>query len=260
MQHIFARTRIEDNYFTRYFQKGAFFLYEMNMEDQVIKYLPLVEKVIARITVKSSDYDYEDLFNTGVIGLIDALKKFDPQKKVPFESYAYVRIRGTIIDEIRSHGRLSRYKFDNLTRYYRAKQELEQELKREATDKELCSKLQINQKKLNDIYDSLHYMASISLEDVLFSAEQSPSRQEIFRDKKTGDAQEHLLETEMKQELAAAISKLSEREQLVLSLYYEQEMTLKEISLVLDVSIARVSQIHGRAVGKLKGFMEENDD
>ena len=147
-----------------------------------------------------------------------------------------------------------------MTRYYRAKQELEQELKREATDKELCSKLQINQKKLNDIYDSLHYMASISLEDVLFSAEQSSSRQEIFRDKKTGDAQEHLLETEMKQELAAAISKLSEREQLVLSLYYEQEMTLKEISLVLDVSIARVSQIHGRAVGKLKGFMEENDD
>lgn len=139
------------------------------MEDQVMKYLPLVEKVVARITVKSAEYDYEDLFNTGVIGLIDALKKFDPHKKVPFESYAYVRIRGTIIDEIRSHGRLSRYKFDDLTRYYRGKQELEQELKREATDKELCQKLQITQKKLNDVYESLHFMASISLEDVLFS-------------------------------------------------------------------------------------------
>lgn len=235
-------------------------MYEMNMEDQVMKYLPLVEKVVARITVKSSEYDHEDLFNTGVIGLIDALKKFDSQKKVPFESYAYVRIRGTIIDEIRSHGRLSRYKFDNLNRYYKAKQELEQELKRDVTDKELCHKLEINQKKLNDIYDSLHYMASISLEDVLFSAEQSPSKQEMFRDKKTSDAQTRLLQAELKQELTEAIGKLSKREQLVLSLYYEQEMTLKEISLVLEVSIARVSQLHGRAIGKLKGYMEANND
>lgn len=75
-----------------------------------------------------------------------------------------------------------------------------------------------------------------------------------------GDAQTHLLETEMKHELTVAIGKLSEREQLILSLYYEQEMTLKEISLVLEVSIARVSQIHGRVIAKLKGFMEENDD
>lgn len=230
------------------------------MEEQVIKYLPLVEKVVSRITVKSSEYEYGDLFNTGVIGLMDALKKFDPQKKVPFESYAYVRIRGTVIDEVRKNGRLSRYKFDNLNRYYLAKQELEQELKREATDKELCRKLGINQKKLSDIYSSLHYMASISLEDVLFSAEQSPSKQEMFRDKKTGDAENKLLKNEVRQELVTAIGKLSEREQLVLSLYYEQEMTLKEISLVLEVSIARVSQLHGRAVGKLKGYMEANND
>lgn len=230
------------------------------MEEQVLKYLPLVEKIVGRITVKSFEYDYDDLFNTGVIGLMDALKKFDPQKKVPFEGYAYVRIKGTIIDEIRQHGRLSRYKFDNLNRYYQAKRELEQELKREATDPELCNKLGINQKKLNDIYASLHYMACISLEDVLFSAEQSTSRQGIFRDKKTSDAQTNLLQAELKEELTVAIGKLSQREQLVLSLYYEQEMTLKEISLVLEVSIARVSQLRGRAIGKLKGLLEANND
>ncbi|GBG94917.1 RNA polymerase sigma factor SigD [Ligilactobacillus salitolerans] len=236
-------------------------MYELDMEKQVLKYLPLVEKVVARITVKSSDYEYEDLFNTGVIGLMDALKKYDPRKKVPFESYAYVRIRGTVIDEIRSHGRLSRYKFDNLNHYYAAKQELEQQLKREATDDEICQKLGINQKKLNDIYDSLHYMASISLEDVLFSSEQSMSTQDILRDKKTGgDAESALLKQETVTELTAAISKLTEREQLVLSLYYEQELTLKEIGLVLDVSIARVSQIHGRVIAKLRGYMEAQDD
>ncbi len=228
------------------------------MEDEIIKYLPLVERVVNRIGIKSQEYEKGDLFNIGVIGLMDALHKFDASKKVPFESYAAIRIRGAIIDEVRKHAKLSRYKMARVNAYYQVKQRLEQELKREVTDNEICKELEIDSKQLGEIFDSIHYLASMSLEDTLFNQEdEGIELKDTIKDTSIVSAEEQMLEVEHKQALQVGIQKLTEREQLLLNLYYKEELTLREIAEVLDVSIARVSQIHGKTISKLKQIIQE---
>ncbi|KAF1302022.1 sigma-70 family RNA polymerase sigma factor [Candidatus Enterococcus willemsii] len=233
-------------------------MYEMSMEEEIMKYLPLVERVVNRIGIKNHEYEPGDLFNIGVIGLMDAIHKFDASKKVPFESYAAIRIRGAVIDEVRKNAKLSRYKMANVNAYYKAKQDLEQTLKREVTDSEVCTEMKINQSQLADIFDSIHYLASISLEDTLFNQEDDGVElKDTLRDTSTKSAEEQLLDTEHKDALQHSIEQLTEREQLLLSLYYKEELTLREIAEVLEISIARVSQIHGKTISKLKKLIEE---
>ena len=234
------------------------FMYEVDREQEILKYLPLVERVANRISIKNTEYEYDDLYNIGVIGLIDAMQKFDSSKKVPFENYAAIRIRGAIIDEVRRHSKISRYKMGNVNSFYQAKQELEQEMKREVTDKEIMKKMGITSSQLGDIYDSIQYLSSVSLESTLYSNnDETVMVQDTLRDSKAPSGEKELMKQERRKELVEAIKRLSEREQLVLSLYYEEAATLKEIAAILDVSIARVSQIHGRAIAKIRGYIEE---
>lgn len=232
-------------------------MYEVDREAEIIKYLPLVERVVQRLSIKTADYESGDLYNIGVIGLMDALRKFDPSKKVPFESYAAIRIKGAIIDEVRKHAKISRYKMAAVNQFYQARQELEQSLKREASDIEICKQLGINQSQLADIYESLHYLASVSLEDTLFAyQEEGMTLKDMVRDP-AENVEETLVAEEKRTALVACIKKLGEREQLILSLYYTEELTLKEIAEILEVSIPRVSQIHGKTIAKLRTLIEE---
>lgn len=232
-------------------------MYEVDREAEIIKYLPLVERVVQRLSIKTADYESGDLYNIGVIGLMDALRKFDPSKKVPFESYAVIRIKGAIIDEVRKHAKISRYKMAAVNQFYQARQELEQRLKREATDTEICKQLGINQSQLADIYESLHYLASVSLEDTLFAyQEEGMTLKDMVRDP-AENVEDTLVAEEKRTALVACIKKLGEREQLILSLYYTEELTLKEIAEILEVSIPRVSQIHGKTIAKLRTLIEE---
>jgi RNA polymerase sigma factor for flagellar operon FliA len=172
-------------------------MYEVDRETEIIKYLPLVERVVKRMSIKTTDYEQGDLFNIGVIGLMDALRKFDPAKKVPFESYAVLRIKGAIIDEVRKHAKISRYKMAAVNQFYQARQDLEQTLKREATDTEIAKKMGISRGQLADIYDSLHYLASVSLEDTLFSCQdEGMTISDSISDKEAVDVEESLLEEE----------------------------------------------------------------
>ena len=146
----------------------------------------------------------------------------------------------------------------NVNSFYQAKQELEQELKREVTDKEIMKKMGITSSQLGDIYDNIQYLSSVSLESTLYSnSDEAVMVQDMLRDSKAPSGEKELIKQERKKELVEAIKRLSEREQLVLSLYYEEDATLKEIAAILDVSIARVSQIHGRAIAKIRGYIEE---
>ena len=146
----------------------------------------------------------------------------------------------------------------NVNSFYQAKQELEQELKREVTDKEIMKKMGITSSQLGDIYDSIQYLSSVSLESTLYSNnDETVMVQDTLKDSKAPSGEKELIKQERKKELVEAVKRLSEREQLVLSLYYEEEATLKEIAAILDVSIARVSQIHGRAIAKIRGYIEE---
>lgn len=235
-------------------------MYELNLEDKIIKYLPLVERVARRISVKSTEYEYDDLYNIGVIGLMDALQKFDETKKVPFEGYATIRIKGAIIDEVRKHSRISRTRMAMVNEYYRAKQELENHLKRDASDLEISKKMGITLKQLAEIYDCMQFLANVSLEGTLFGKTQydegSPLS-ETIEDTQNLNGEQLLMIDVQKTLLEQAIQKLSKREQLILSLYYKEEVTLKEIAAILDISIARVSQLHGRSIAKLKQLISE---
>lgn len=236
-------------------------MYEIDVETKILSYLPLVQRVVNRLAIKNFDYSKDDLFNIGVIGLIDAIHKFDPTKKVPFEAYATFRIKGSIIDEVRKHAKISRNRMAILNRFYAVKHELTMALDREPTDEEITRKMQISNTQLNEIYDSMHFLASVSLDSTLFSGssngEEGFSLKEMLPDTTLQSSDALLEQDEQRQVLRDKIGLLPERDQVILNLYYVDNLTLKEIAIVLDVSIARVSQLHGKIVAKLKTMIEE---
>lgn len=222
-------------------------------DNLIIKHLPLVRKVISRIAFKDYAMEKDDLFSIGVIGLMDAIEKFDPSKKVPFEAYATLRVRGSVIDELRKGGKVSRDKIDKLNQYYRTKEELERDLKRTPDEKEVCHKLGIDDKQLSSIHQTVHYLSNISLESTLYSNEGDGfSLLDIIEDKDNPTPENRMMDLEMKKILVDAIKNLPERDQTILDLYYVEELTLKEIAYILDISIPRVSQIHGKIILDLK--------
>lgn len=228
-------------------------------DNQIIKYLPLVKKVVGRIDVRGSDYDQDDLFSIGVIGLMDAIEKFDHSKNVPFEAYANLRIRGSIIDELRKTGRVSRDKIDKLNQYYNAKETLENKLLRTPEEWEICKELGIDDKQLSKIHETVHFLSTISLESSIFSnVDNDIQLMDTVKDYNTKTPEEEIIDNEQRKLLAEAISKLDERERIILNLYYNEELSLKEIAYILDISIPRVSQLHGKILLKLRGMISSS--
>ncbi|MCA9766122.1 MAG: FliA/WhiG family RNA polymerase sigma factor [Carnobacterium sp.] len=235
--------------------------YENDREKEIIKYLPLVEKVVNGLTIKRSEYDRGDLYNIGVIGLMDALEKFDKTKKVPFEGYAYIRIKGTIIDEVRKTAPVSRTRLTRLNEYYRAKENLEKSLMRTPSELEICEELEINEKQLSKIHETVHQLASVSLEKAMFSDDGNETELINFlEDKQVNDTEDILTDKERQALLSVHIDKLSQREQIILNMYYVDELSLKHIAYVFDISVPRVSQIHGKIILKLRESMRREYD
>lgn len=225
-------------------------------EELIISYLPLVKQVVSRIDGKNSGYEFEDLVNIGVIGLMDAIDKFDHSKKVPFEAYARIRINGSVMDELRRSGPVSRNRMDKLNRYYDAKNKLENSLLRLPTDRELCEELDITEDDLSSIYETLHYLSSTSLETIVFSDQGDGTElKDMLEDRTVIKPEESYLDGEMKEVLAACINKLDDRYRTLLNLYYVEELNMKEIAYILDISIPRVSQLHGKALDQLREMM-----
>lgn len=227
-------------------------------DNTVEKHLPLVKKIVDSMSLKdSSDMEHDDYISIGVIGLIDALSKYDSKKNVAFEAYAKMRIRGTIIDELRKNGKVSRYKISKLNSLYEAKRKLQHKLLRNPSDAELCEELDINIEELNKIYETTHILSTLSLESTLYYEDSQISLKDKVIDNRSLNPADKLLKEERKSELKNAIDKLSERDQILLNLYYEEELTLKEISEIFDITVSRVSQLHGRAITKLKLFLTD---
>ncbi|HHY81536.1 MAG TPA: FliA/WhiG family RNA polymerase sigma factor [Clostridiales bacterium] len=233
---------------------------KQDLESLVIQYLPLIQKIVNQISLKQVQYEKEDLIHIGVLGLIEAYKRYDSEKGVPFQHYAKWRIRGAILDELRKNGRVSRGKMEKIEAYYQARNEMQQLLKREPTAMEICKALSITLQELYDIEDSIHYLSQYSLENVLFAGHDGEfSLIDVMEDKSAQAPDERLLEEERKKSLTDAIEQLTEREQLILNLYYHEELTLKEIAEVLGVTISRVSQLHGQILLKLRGLLKTAD-
>ncbi len=224
--------------------------------DMVIKYIPLVKRIVGRIETGEGDLDKDDLFSIGVIGLLDAIKKFDPSKAVPFEAYATLRIKGNIIDEMRKTGRVSRDRISKLNEYYGAKERLEQQLKRSPEEYQICEELGISEKELSKLHETVHYLSKVSFETTLFHKDGNEIQlSDLIRDEDADTPEEEFLKKERRNQLREAVKFLNEREQIILDLYYVQELTLKEIAYAMDISIPRVSQIHGKIILKLRELM-----
>jgi len=224
--------------------------------DMVIKYMPLVSRIAGRIDTGDREMDKDDLFSVGVLGLIDAVKKFDASKSVPFEAYATVRIRGSIIDEMRRSGRVSRERIVKLNQYYSAKEKLEQQLMRDPDERAICEEMGISAKDLSRIHETVHYLSKVSFETTLFHKDGGEIQlADMLSDDSVDTPEEGYIKKERKKLLMSAIEKLSDREKTILSLYYVEELTLKEIAYAMDISIPRVSQIHGKIILKLREYM-----
>lgn len=209
-------------------------------------YVHLVKIVAGRLSIYLNQYiDTEDLISYGVIGLIDAIDKFDIEKNVKFETYASLRIRGAILDEIR--------KLDWIPRTLRKKQKdldkayihLESQLGRPPTDAEVVKYLNISQDEYYALMNDINIAALVSIDEY-------PNQIETIKDINAEQPYNCVEINEQKELLKEAINRLPEREKQVILLYYYEELTLKEISSVLEVSESRISQLHTKGVSRLR--------
>ncbi|NMB98235.1 MAG: FliA/WhiG family RNA polymerase sigma factor [Clostridiaceae bacterium] len=217
----------------------------------ILEYLHLVKYIAGRMNIYfASNIEYDDLVSYGVFGLIDAIDKFDINKGVKFETYASLRIRGAIIDSVRELDwvpRTLRQKNKEVERIYT---ELELEKGRAPTDEEVAAKMNISIQEYNKLINQINLGSLVSLDE--FIEQNVRIEKEILSDS-SKDSPEYSLElTELKDILGEAIDKLPEKEKLVISLYYFEELTLKEISLIMKVSESRISQLHSKAIMRLK--------
>jgi RNA polymerase sigma factor for flagellar operon FliA len=218
----------------------------------IVEYSYLVKYVAGRLSIYfGSNVDYDDLVGFGVFGLIDAIDKFDLSKGVKFETYASLRIRGSIIDSIREMDwvpRSLRQKNKELERVY---SEIENKLGHSASDKEVAEKLGISLKEFYKLLSDVSVATMVSLEDFM---EQNYEAGGGLANTNKEDRPEGYLEiTETKEILAETINKLPDKEKTVISLYYFEELTLKEISAIMKVSESRISQLHTKAILRMRG-------
>lgn len=235
------------------------FYSEEEKERFIKQFLPKIKYYALRYYhIVQSVLELNDLISAGIKGLLEALNNYNPSMNVPLASFIDYRIRGAILDEIRSLDVFSkefRKKIEDVKKAYR---NLKQSGK-EPTDEELAASLNITEKQLQEIYQSITASDIISLDapltgqngDKLMALEVISDGKDIF---------EEINLRQLREKLASAIETLSETEKLVISLYYYEELNMKEIAHILGVSLSRVSQIHGKALLKLKNFLENQVD
>ena len=225
-------------------------------EKIILEYAPLVKLVAGRLSMYLGyNVEYEDLVSYGVFGLIDAIDKFDFMKEVKFETYASLRIRGAILDQIR--------KMDWIPRTIRQKQkkieavikEVELTQGRSATDEEIAKGLGISDKEYLEWQSQMKITNVVSLNEYMEQGSEVPADMNRYSTARFDSPEENVEKAELKQVLEQALQSLTEKERKVILLYYYEDLTLKEISNVLEVSESRISQLHTRALEKMKGKM-----
>ncbi|MFH2049469.1 MAG: FliA/WhiG family RNA polymerase sigma factor [bacterium] len=224
------------------------------------KYIPLVRNVASRMAMGfPRSVELSDLVNTGMIGLIEAFRNFDPARKVKFETYAVPRIRGAILDELRALDWVPRSTRAKSREIDRALSALENDLGRLPKKDELAKYMKISERELNLALDDVSGTQILSLDEIIFREDDNRQvpRIETIIDKSTHSILGEIEKGELRSFLVVAMDKLTEQERLVIALYYYEELTLKEIGAVMHISESRVSQIHTRAVVKLRGMVRE---
>jgi len=224
------------------------------IEDVIKKYGGMVKQIAYHMMLRLPDtVQIEDIIQTGMIGLMEAAKNYNPDKGAKFETYASIRIRGTIIDELRKEDWIPRSVYKNARMVADAIKVLENKYGKDVKDTDVC-------KYLNISLSEYHKILLNSNGTRLFSIDELGVTGEYISDNLRDDREEPFSEaekSEFKKELAQNIAELPERERVLLELYYDKELNLKEIGQVLNVSESRVCQLHSQAMLRLKSRMQE---
>ncbi|MDK8638623.1 FliA/WhiG family RNA polymerase sigma factor [Niallia taxi] len=244
-------------------EKNAWEMWNTNRDTDacntlIKKYMPLVSFHVQRISVGlPKSVSREELNSLGMIGLYDALERFDPKRDLKFDTYASFRIRGSIIDGLRKEDWLSRGTREKTKKIEATIEKLEQKMMRNVTVQEIADDLDLS---TDEVYSTMneHFFANVlSIDEQLNESDEKEGPTFAIRDDKTEIPEEKVMKDELIQEMASMIETLNDKEQLVLSLFYKEELTLTEIGQVMNLSTSRISQIHSKAIYKLRHSLEK---
>ena len=225
----------------------------------LIKYLPLVKYVAGKMMFSlPSSVDYNDLLSAGIMGLIGALERFNPDQGVKFETFVLPRIKGAILDELRTLDWAPRSLRSKARMVEKVSERLEKELSRPATNQEIADRLNMDVNEYAGVLRDVTKASLLSLDGS--KGEESDninSMYDLIENTQAENPHQSIEHEEMKKLLVEAIEDLNEHEKVVMALYYYEELTLKEIGQVLNITESRVSQIHSKAIEKLKNLLEK---
>jgi RNA polymerase sigma factor for flagellar operon FliA len=235
-------------------------------EQIVLEHTPLIRYIVSRIAVRlPSHIDLDDLHNTGVIGLMDAIEKYDPEKNCKFKTYAEFRIKGAILDQLRSLDWVPRSIRQKSRKLERAYGEVEQRLGRSASEDEVADSLGLQLDKFHELLNQVRGISLVNLEEIRGGGQdgdRSSTFADVVEDVRAENPFASFKFHEMNQIVADTIATLPEKERLVISLYYYEDLNMKEIGNILGITESRVCQIHTKSVlrlrSKLKGILERS--
>lgn len=231
----------------------------------VIEYSPLIKFIAQKIAVRlPSNIELDDLISSGVIGLMDAIDKYDPTRDNKFKTYAEFRIRGAILDELRAQDWVPRSVRDKSKMLDKALVELEAQLGRSPSEEEVANKLGLSMDEFYDLINQVRPVSLVSIDDAnTLSNMDKKSILNLLEGTRLNNPLVQLNMKSVKEVVAKAIEDLPERQRLVLSLYYYEDLNLKEIGRILRVTESRVSQLHAQAVARLRAkltqFIEDQE-
>ena len=223
----------------------------------IVQYIYLIRYVVGRVKVTlPATISIEDIAGYGVEGLINAIERYSPQKNTRFETYALIRIRGAILDRIRAQDFLPRSVRKKIKDIKAAQEKLKQDLGRMPTTTEVANYLDMEPDKVSQLLAEDTTMTS--LYDKRGNTDDSVEIIDTIQDENKLNPQEKAEEQNVKQELEKALKRLPERERIIMVLYYQENMTLKEIGETINMSESRVCQLHAQGIMKLKNILSEN--
>jgi RNA polymerase sigma factor for flagellar operon FliA len=227
----------------------------------VLHYAPLVKYVAGRVgTGLPAHVEVADLIQSGIFGLVDAIEKFEPERGLKFETYAMQRIRGAILDDLRAQDWVPRSVRGRAREVERALERLGAQLRRTPTDGELADELGLSLQELRDVYAQLQLTSVVALDELAAAGRGPTPLADILEDQEALDPVALLVDQDNRRQLAQAIAHLAERDRVVVTLYYFENLTLAEIGRVLGVTESRVCQLHTRAVLRLRAKLLEKTD
>jgi RNA polymerase sigma factor for flagellar operon FliA len=230
----------------------------LSRDELVVSHLPLVKFIVDRIATSLPPHlDREDLRSAAIVGLISAAERFDPSRGVQFKTFAEQRIRGTIMDELRAQDWLTRSLRDKFKKLEKEFAALEQRLGRNPSSDEVAVAMGLELKDYFRLLEEIHLLSFVSLDDAWHDEDGAPfGLLDVLEDKGTESPQNQMIARQTVERLAEAIDNLPEKERIVITLYYYEELNLKEIGAVLDLTESRISQLHSQAIVRLRGKMK----